>query len=44
MNEEKLNLKIIPKYNFIYELFMPTGRKAKKDIMVIIMLVLVFTF
>ena len=44
MNEEKLNLKIVPKYNLIYEIFMPTGKKAKKDIMVLLMLGLVLLF
>ena len=44
MNEEKLNLKIVPKYNLIYEIFMPTGKKVKKDIMVLLMLGLVLLF
>ena len=29
-NQEKVNFKIIPRYNFIYELFMPTGKKTSK--------------
>lgn len=35
--EEKLLYELSPKFNFIYELFMPTGRKIKMNLIVSLM-------
>ncbi len=40
--EEKLNLTIVPKYNFIYEMGMPTGRKTKNTILSILFILAIW--
>ena len=41
-NDEKVVFKLIPKYNFIYELFMPTGKRTSKLICNFFILLLIY--
>lgn len=44
LENEKLLKEIKPKFNFVYELFMPTGRKLKSSLIMIIISVIITVF
>ena len=39
-NNEKLLYELTPKFNLLYEIFMPTGRKIKSTIVMILIILL----
>lgn len=44
LENEKLLKEIKPKFNFIYELFMPTGRKMKSSLIMIVISIIITVF
>ena len=42
MEEKEILLKLSPKYNFIYELGMPTGRKVKNSLLTVLLAIIIY--